>query len=195
MIKLEGVGEHMLSFFVSITLKTFDINFMKRNDIMNIIVAVDNNWGIGYKNDLLVRIPNDQKFFREKTTGNVVIMGRKTLESFPEGKPLKNRTNIVITSDKTYKVDGAIVVHSIEEALRKIKNIPIENVFVIGGSSIYTQMISICDTIYVTKISHTFEADTYFPNLDEMDEWKITSESEEMMYDNMKYKFVTYELS
>ena len=124
MIKLEGVGEHMLSFFVSITLKTFDINFMKRNDIMNIIVAVDNNWGIGYKNDLLVRIPNDQKFFREKTTGNVVIMGRKTLESFPEGKPLKNRTNIVITSDKSYKVDGAIVVHSIEEALRKIKNIP-----------------------------------------------------------------------
>ena len=195
MIKLEGVGEHMLSFFVSITLKTFDINFMKRNDIMNIIVAVDNNWGIGYKNDLLVRIPNDQKFFREKTTGNVVIMGRKTLESFPEGKPLKNRTNIVITSDKSYKVDGAIVVHSIEEALRKIKNIPIENVFVIGGSSIYRQMISLCDTIYMTKISRTFEADTYFPNLDEMDEWRITSESEEMKYDNMRYKFTTYELS
>lgn len=192
---IEGVGEYMLSFFVSITLKTFDINFMKRNDIMNIIVAVDNNWGIGYKNDLLVRIPNDQKFFREKTTGNVVIMGRKTLESFPEGKPLKNRTNIVITSDKSYKVDGAIVVHSIEEALRKIKNIPIENVFVIGGSSIYRQMISLCDRIYVTKISHTFEADTYFPNLDEMDEWRITSESEEMKYDNMRYKFTTYELS
>lgn len=192
---IEGVGEYMLSFFVSITLKTFDINFMKRNDIMNIIVAVDNNWGIGYKNDLLVRIPNDQKFFREKTTGNVVIMGRKTLESFPEGKPLKNRTNIVITSDKSYKVDGAIVVHSIEEALRKIKNIPIENVFVIGGSSIYRQMISLCDTIYVTKISRTFEADTYFPNLDEMDEWRITSESEEMKYDNMRYKFTTYELS
>ena len=195
MIKLDGVGEHMLSYFVSITLKTFDINFMKRNDIMNIIVAVDNNWGIGYKNDLLVRIPNDQKFFREKTTGNVVIMGRKTLESFPEGKPLKNRTNIVITSDKSYKVDGAIVVHSIEEALRKIKNIPIENVFVIGGSSIYRQMISLCDTIYVTKISRTFEADTYFPNLDEMDEWKITSESEEMIYNEMIYKFSKYELS
>ena len=185
----------MLSFFVSITLKTFDINFMKRNDIMNIIVAVDNNWGIGYKNDLLVRIPNDQRFFREKTTGNVVIMGRKTLESFPEGKPLKNRTNIVITSDKSYKVDGAIVVHSIEEALRKIKNIPIENVFVIGGSSIYRQMISLCDTIYVTKISRTFEADTYFPNLDEMDEWKITSESEKMIYNGMIYKFSKYELS
>lgn len=192
---IDGVGEYTLSFFVSITLKTFDINFMKRNDIMSIIVAVDNNWGIGYKNDLLVRIPNDQKFFREKTTGNVVIMGRKTLESFPEGKPLKNRTNIVITSDKSYKVDGAIVVHSIEEALRKIKNIPIENVFVIGGSSIYRQMISLCDTIYVTKISRTFEADTYFPNLDEMDEWKITSESEEMIYNGMIYKFSKYELS
>lgn len=192
---IEGVGEHMLSFFVSITLKTVDINFMKRNDNMNIIVAVDNNWGIGYKNDLLVRIPNDQRFFREKTTGNVVIMGRKTLESFPEGKPLKNRTNIVITSDKSYKVDGAIVVHSIEEVLRKIKNIPIENVFVIGGSSIYRQMISLCDTIYVTKISRTFEADTYFPNLDEMDEWKITSESEEMIYNGMIYKFSKYKLS
>ena len=84
---------------------------------MNLIAAVDRNWAIGYKNQLLVRIPEDQKWFRESTTGKVVIMGRKTLESFPNGRPLKNRTNIVITTDKSYQVSDAIVVHSIEEAL------------------------------------------------------------------------------
>ena len=86
---------------------------------MQAIVAADNNWGIGYQNRLLVSIPSDMKFFRQKTTGNVVVMGRKTLESFPNGMPLKNRINIVITSNKVYEVKGAIIVHSIEEALEE----------------------------------------------------------------------------
>ena len=88
---------------------------------MNLIVAVDKNWAIGYKNDLLVSIPDDMKFFRESTTGKVCIMGKNTLESFPGGRPLKNRVNIVIALEKDYKVDGATVVYSIEEALEEAK--------------------------------------------------------------------------
>lgn len=160
---------------------------------MNIIVAVDEKWGIGYKNELLVRIPADQRFFRETTTGNVVIMGRKTLESFPGGQPLKNRTNIVITSKEDYQVKDAIVVHSVEEALEQVKDVPSENVYVIGGASIYEQMLSLCDTAHVTKINYTYQADTYFPNLDEMPEWQITGESEEQTYYDLEYTFVRYE--
>lgn len=160
---------------------------------MNIIVAVDEKWGIGYKNELLVRIPADQRFFRETTTGNVVIMGRKTLESFPGGQPLKNRTNIVITSKEDYQVKDAIVVHSVEEALEQVKDVPSENIYVIGGASIYEQMLSLCDTAHVTKINYTYQADTYFPNLDEMPEWQITGESEEQTYYDIEYTFVKYE--
>ena len=160
---------------------------------MNIIVAVDEKWGIGYKNELLVRIPADQRFFRETTTGNVVIMGRKTLESFPGGQPLKNRTNIVITSKEDYQVKDAIVVHSVEEALEQVKDVPSENVYVIGGASIYEQMLSLCDTAHVTKVNYTYQADTYFPDLDEMPEWEITGESEEQTYYDLEYTFVKYE--
>ena len=160
---------------------------------MNIIVAVDEKWGIGYKNELLVRIPADQRFFRETTTGNVVIMGRKTLESFPGGQPLKNRTNIVITSKEDYQVKDAIVVHSVEEALEQVKDVPGENIYVIGGASIYEQMLSLCDTAHVTKINYTYQADTYFPNLDELPEWQITGESEEQTYYDIEYTFVKYE--
>ena len=160
---------------------------------MNIIVAVDEKWGIGYKNELLVRIPADQRFFRETTTGNVVIMGRKTLESFPGGQPLKNRTNIVITSKEDYQLKDAIVVHSVEEALEQVKDVPRKNVYVIGGASIYEQMLSLCDTAHVTKVNYTYQADTYFPDLDEMPEWEITGESEEQTYYDLEYTFVKYE--
>ena len=100
---------------------------------MNIIVAVDKNWAIGCNNKLLVSIPSDMKFFRETTTGNVVVMGRKTLESFPNGMPLKNRTNIVLTGNRDYQVKGAIVVHSMEELLEELKKYNSEQIYVIGG--------------------------------------------------------------
>lgn len=160
---------------------------------MNLIVAVDKNWGIGYQNNLLVRIPADQRFFRETTTGNVVIMGRKTLESFPGGQPLKNRTNIVITKDKNYQVKDAIVVNSIEEAMSKVEGVPTENIYVIGGASIYEQMLPLCDTAHVTKIDYAYQADTFFPNLDDMEEWQITGESEEQTYYDLEYRFLRYE--
>ena len=160
---------------------------------MNFIVAVDRNWAIGYKNDLLVSIPEDMKFFRETTTGKVVVMGKNTLESFPNKKPLKNRTNIVIALEKDYKVDGAIVVYSIEEALEEIKKYDSKDVFVIGGGSIYRQMLPYCDTAYITYINNEYAADTYIPNLDKMqDEWYMEEESEENTYFDIEYFFRTY---
>ena len=160
---------------------------------MNLIVAVDKNWAIGCGNKLLVSIPQDMKFFRETTMGKVVVMGRKTLESFPGGQPLKKRTNIVITRDKNYSVKDAIVVHSVEEALEELKKYDEEDIYVIGGESIYRQMLPYCKVAHVTKIDHAYEADTYFPNLDEMDEWEITGVSDEQTYFNLEYEFVRYE--
>lgn len=160
---------------------------------MNLIVAVDKNWGIGHQNQLLVSIPADMKFFRETTTGKVVVMGRKTLESFPQKQPLKNRTNIVLTTDKTYEVNGAIVLHTIEEVLEELKKYKQEDIYVIGGESIYQQLLPYCTKAHLTKIDHAYEADTYFPNLDELSEWTMTGISEEQTYFDLEYYFTRYE--
>ena len=159
---------------------------------MNIIVAVDKNWAIGKNNKMMWSIPADMKFFRETTKGNIVIMGRKTLESFPQGQPLKNRVNIVITRKKDYKVKGAVIVHSVEEAVKEAKKYEGE-LFVIGGESIYRAMLAYCDTAYVTKIDHAFDADTYFPNLDEDKEWQMITISEEQTCFDLEYYFTVYE--
>ena len=158
---------------------------------MKLIVAVDKEWNIGNKGDLLFYIPDDLKFFRSQTIEKVCVMGRKTLESFPGGEPLKNRINIVITKDENYKKEGVVVVHSVDDAIKVAKsyNNPI---FVIGGASIYAQLLSFCDTAYVTKISSSFEADSFFPNLDKMENWEITEQTETEVYNGMFYKFVTY---
>ena len=129
---------------------------------MNLIVAVDKNWAIGNDNKLLVSIPQDMKFFRETTMGKVVVMGRKTLESFPGGQPLKKRTNIVLTRDKNYQVKDAIVVNTVDELLQELKKYDEEEIYVIGGESIYRQMLPYCKVAHVTKINHAYEADTYF---------------------------------
>ena len=160
---------------------------------MNIIVAVDKNWAIGYRNKLLVQIPGDQRYFRKMTLHKAVIMGRRTLESLPGGKPLKDRLNVVITSKNDYKADGAVVVHSIEEALAAVKEYKSEDVFVIGGESIYRQMLPLCDVAYVTKIDYAYNADTYFPNLDKMDDWVMTEESDEQTYLDLIYTFSKYQ--
>ncbi|MDY4692685.1 MAG: dihydrofolate reductase [Blautia sp.] len=160
---------------------------------MNIIVAVDKNWGIGKNNRLLVSIPADMKMFREETTGKVVVMGRRTLESFPNGLPLKNRENIIITRNPSFQVKGATVVHSIEEALEEVKKYPAEDVYCIGGDSVYKQMLPYCDVAHVTKIDFAYEADRYFPDLDKDPQWEITAESDEQTYFDLEYKFVKYE--
>ena len=160
---------------------------------MNLIVAVDENWAIGNKADLLVRIPADHKFFRQETTGKVVVLGRKTIETFPQGLPLKNRTNIILSANKDYQVKDAVVVHSVEELLAMLGQYDSKDVYVIGGESVYRQLLPYCDTAHVTKIDHAYEADAYFPDLDEMPEWRITADSEEQTYFDITYHFLKYE--
>lgn len=160
---------------------------------MNLIAAVDRNWAIGYKNELLVRIPEDQKWFRETTTGKAVIMGRKTLESFPNKSPLKNRLNVVITSDMNYSVPGAVVVHSINEAVEAVRDYADDDVYVIGGESIYRQMLPLCSTAHITKVDYAYQADAHFPDLDKEEGWKITESSDERTYFDIIYEFVKYE--
>ena len=134
---------------------------------MKMIASADNNWAIGYKGSLLAHVSADMKFFKSKTVGNVVILGRKTLMTFPNGKPLKDRKNIIITTDESFKVEGAEIVHSTDELLETVEKYDDDSLYVIGGGSIYDQLLPYCDTAYITKFDKTFEADTYIKNLDE----------------------------
>jgi len=160
--------------------------------MINLIVAVDSKWGIGNQGKLLASVPADMRFFKETTTGNVVIMGRKTLESFPGGRPLANRDNIVITSDPNFEREGVIVTHSPKEALEAAKRFKKE-IYVIGGGQIYEEMLDLCDRAYVTYICRSYEADTYFPNLDKKANWVLVSESEEQTYFETTYYFRMYQ--
>ena len=160
---------------------------------MNLIVAVDKNWAIGLNNKMLVSIPSDMKYFRETTTGGVVVMGRKTLETFPNGLPLANRTNIILTGNKDFYVKNAIICHTVEEVLEELKKYNDEDIYIIGGESVYRQFLPYCDVAHVTKIDHAYQADCYFPNLDEMEDWVITADSDEHTYFDLEYQFVKYE--
>lgn len=160
---------------------------------MNIIAAVDNNWAIGYQNELLVRIPNDHKHFRMETQGKIVVLGRKTLETFPQGLPLAERKNIILSRDTSYQVKNAAVVHSIPQLLEMLSGYASEDIYIIGGESIYRQMLPYCDVAHITKIDHSYAADRYFPNLDELPGWHITQDSEEQTYFDLEYRFLKYE--
>lgn len=160
---------------------------------MNMIVAADAAWGIGYGNRLLVSIPADMKFFREKTMGHVIVMGRHTLESFPGGKPLKGRLNIVLTRQDHYQVPGAVVLHSVDELNRYLEEeCKGRQVFCIGGESVYRQLLPFTDVAYVTKIDRTCQADAHIPNLDEDPDFELAEQSDEMTYFDMTYRFLTY---
>lgn len=160
---------------------------------MNLIAAVDSKWGIGNKRQLLVQIPADQKLFRQETMGKVIVLGRRTLETFPQGMPLAGRTNIILSRDPAFRVKGGIVVHSLEELLEKLKEYATEDVYVVGGESIYQQLLPYCDTAHLTMIDHTYEADAHFPDLDADREWVQTRESDEQTYFDIAYTFVKYE--
>lgn len=160
---------------------------------MKLIAAVDKNWAIGYKNQLLVSIPSDMKQFRQKTTGHIVVMGRKTLESFPGGLPLKNRRNIVLTSNRNYQVKDAVIVHSEEELKEELKKYDTDEIFVIGGESIYRMLEPLCDEAFITKIDHSYQADAHFPNLDADSSWVLKEESEENTCFDLEYVFTRYE--
>ena len=123
----------------------------------------------------------------------MVVLGRKTLETFPQGLPLKNRTNIIMSTNKAYQVKDAVVVHDVEELLEELKKYDTEDVYIVGGESVYRQLLPYCDVAHVTKIDHAYAADAYFPNLDEMPEWQITADSEEQTYFDITYHFLKYE--
>lgn len=159
---------------------------------MNVIVNVAKDWAIGKDGDLLAHIKADMQFFRKHTTGNVVVMGRKTLESFPGQNPLPDRVNIVITRNEDYHKDGVTIVHSVEEAVKECEKYTDKAIYVIGGETIYRQMLSYCDTAYITKMDTTFEADTYFPNLDQDAQWEMAEEGEPQEFSKGTFRFTTY---
>ena len=169
---------------------------METIEDMILIFAVDNNWNIGYDGDLLYKISEDLKRFRSLTENNVIIMGRRTFESLPDKKALPNRINIIITRDTEYKAEGGTVINSLEELFPLLKRVnpnnEMEN-FVIGGGNIAKQMISYCNRAYITKIFEAFEdADTFIPNLDLIDDWEKSNESEVYSQDDLHYKYVDY---
>ena len=158
---------------------------------MNAIVVVDRNWAIGREGNLLVHLPGDLKYYREKTLGNVIVVGRKTLESFPGGRPLPERTNIVITSNPQYEAEGCIICRSVEETMKTLEKYDDDKVFIAGGTEIYRQFMEKCSAFYVTKIDESFEADRYFPNLDEMG-FKLVWESPIQEEKGISYRFTKY---
>jgi len=166
---------------------------------MKLIVAVDNEWGIGFKGDLLARVRGDLRNFASLTKGKVVIYGSKTLETFPEHKILKNRVNIVLSRRNNLEAEGALVAGSVDEALALAGKYDTDDVFVIGGQSVYTQFLEYCDCCFVTKFISSFEKDTFFPDLDISEEWQLAyrssvhiSDPETDSVEGMKYFFTKY---
>lgn len=160
---------------------------------MNLIVAADKNWGIGKNGGLLADLPTDMKYFREHTQGKAVVMGRKTLESLPGGKGLPNRVNYVLTTNPDFKAERCIAVHSEDELWDAISRYDPDNVFLIGGASLYNWFYSMCDRLYVTKIDADLGADTFIENFDEDSDFEIISESGPVTENGITYRFVIYE--
>lgn len=157
---------------------------------MKLIVNVNQDWGIGTGGDMLVAISEDLKRFKRLTSGCAVVMGYKTLVSLPGSRPLPGRDNYVLSRKESLSVDGAVVVGSLESLLELLGGR--EDVFVIGGESVYRLLLPYCDYAYITKSYVEKEADTYFPNLDEDEEWEIVSESESYYENGVEFKYVDY---
>lgn len=159
---------------------------------MKTIVNVDKNWGIGIGDKLLNHIPADMKFFKEKTTGNVVVMGKTTFLTFPGQKALPNRVNIVLTTDPEWSAENVIVCHSLDELFEQLERYDTNTVYVIGGSKVYEQLLPYCDTAYVTKVETDKPADRFFPNLDETEGWAVSDIGEVLDHNGVEFRFTTY---
>lgn len=158
---------------------------------MKAIVAVDQNWGIGYNGELLFRISADLKRFKALTTGHTVVYGRKTLETFPGKRPLVGRRNIVLSHESAFSVPGAEICSSPEQVVALLDD-P-KNAYVIGGASVYTLFLPLCTTVYVTKVHAACPADCYFENLDTNPDWLLAEQSGVMQENGREYRFVQYE--
>lgn len=155
---------------------------------MNLIVAVDQNWAIGKDGDQLIYLSEDLKRFKSLTLGHPVILGRKTLATFPGGRPLKGRPNLILSTTPGYQVEGADVFPSLEKLLACAP----KDSFVIGGESVYRALLPYCSTAYITKIHASFSADRFFPNLDQDPDWILQDSSEELEQDGVTFHYCTY---
>ncbi|TYQ15919.1 UNVERIFIED_CONTAM: dihydrofolate reductase [Acetivibrio alkalicellulosi] len=159
---------------------------------MKAIVSVDLNWGIGCGGQLLERISPDMKQFKQKTLNKVVVMGRETFESLPKMEPLKERINIVLSKDNSFNNDKVVICRSLNQLFNELLKYNTEDVFVIGGQSVYEQLLTYCTKVYITKIQKEYRADKYFVNLDEDKNWELVTESELHEYNNIKFSYATY---
>ena len=155
------------------------------------IVHADKEWGIGKNNDMMFSLPKDMKFFRETTSGHTVVMGGNTLRSFPNGKPLKNRVNIVLSRGQVR--DDCVIVRSYEELKKELKSRKNEEIFIIGGGEVYKELLPYCDEALVTKVDAVGGATVFFPNLDKLPNFERIYESEEIEDNGYKIRFTTYQ--
>ncbi len=158
---------------------------------MKLIVAVDIEWGIGLDNDLLFKIPEDLKYFKNKTLGNIIVMGRKTKESLPGGKGLSNRLNVVLSRQEVIASENLVVCKSLKHLFNYLKDKEKE-IYVIGGAEIYNQLLDYCSVALVTKVNAKVPKDKYFPNLDKLSNWELVDEMPENKYKQLVYKFTCY---
>ncbi len=160
---------------------------------MNMIVAADRNWAIGKGGDLIYSIPEDMKFFRRMTQGKTLVMGRRTLESFPGGKPLPKRVNVVLTSNRDYAPENVVVVHDYAELFAEIAKYPEDEVMLIGGGRLYTDLAKYCRLAYITRIDAESEgADTFIPNFDELEGWHLKEITKTVETGGYDIRFATY---
>jgi dihydrofolate reductase len=159
---------------------------------MNLIFSAGENWELGLENELIFRAKADMAHFARHTTGKTVVMGRRTLESLPGGKPLKNRVNVVLTTDKAFKAEGAEVARSVEELLEMLKAANSDDVYVIGGESVYRQLLPYCRVAYVTRFLRAAKADRHMPDFDKLEGWQKTESSEIQEENGLRFRFDTY---
>ena len=159
---------------------------------MNLIAAADSKWGIGRDGGLLASIPTDMKYFRDHTMGRVVVMGRRTLESMPGKKGLPGRTNYVLTSDRDLTAERCVTVCSIDELREELSKYDPDDVFLIGGATLYNSLYRECDRLYVTKIDADLDADTFITDFDEDPDFEIESESDPVHENGLTYRFTVY---
>lgn len=159
---------------------------------MHCIANVTPNWGIGCEGRLAIAIKADLKRFKELTTGHTVLLGRKTLATFPGSRPLKNRENIILTRDENYTAEGAVIAHSAEDVLRLAGQCTSDDFWVIGGESVYAQFIPYCRTARITMTYADVPADAFFPNLDELPNWHRAEVSERMTEDGIEFQYIDY---
>ena len=157
------------------------------------LAAVDKNWAIGNRGGLLVQIPEDQKLFRQETLGKVLVMGRKTLQSLPGGRPLYGRRTLVLTRDRSFHCSGAEIYHDLDSLLAKLRTLPSDRIYICGGESVYRQFLPYLDSADITMIDYCYQADRHFPDLDGDPAWQLTQESEEKTYFDLCYTFRHYE--